>query len=220
MSLLWIRVPVYGNEIAEIGDRLHKNLAKKLFASEEKAQEIIDRNPPIEGSDVTAKDMLDFVQNEKFQVVPDADDIVSTRISTAIEHSKNLVDLDWLFLYSPKKEPFVTTDDPHTLIYPQDIQLKGINRDRDSHDKIIVIPLSQKVCLIINSAGMSGTISTSKHNAREINTKLVEGCIRFVICCDQGILKHLVKITEIDRVSRKNNFRPIDLFRMNLDFET
>jgi len=219
VSLLWIRTPVYGNEIAEIGDHLHKNFAKKLFASEEQAQAIINRLPPKERSNVTAKGMVDFVQNEKYQLVPDADDVVTTRISTAIEHSKSLIALDWLFVYSPKKEPFLTTDDPYTLIFPQDIQLKGIDRDRGSHDLISVIPLSQKTCLILNSAGMFGAVSASKHNAREINTKLVEGCNRFVICCDHGILKHLVKKTGIDKSGRKDSFRPIDLFRMNLDYE-
>lgn len=102
VSLLWVRVPAFSRDISELGDQLHKSFMKKLFGSEEHAQKLLEKFPPERGNNLTAKDIVKFVQAENYNVFPNQDDLVTTRIPTASIFSEKIIKLDWLFFPPPK----------------------------------------------------------------------------------------------------------------------
>lgn len=207
ISFLHLRTPGFEKEINEIFEKFIKIFAKYCFPTEEYTKKIIKKAVSNnKQKDVSPKKLMDFVNKENYKVKVHRDFSLKMMYNLAQELPIDLIQMDWQFCYSPKKSSFVTSDNPFVLIpscnYKKEgvcglgIRVPGVKK---------IIPLTQKVCLVIYDKGDNiENKDIPSREVEEINSYITKNCDRFLISRDKVLLEKLIKITNIDKTKTKS----------------
>jgi hypothetical protein len=181
LGLLCLRGPDFEAGIREITDKGGKALLKELNrygGLEEGAAE--------KGLDPEA--VRDFIENEKFQIVPDKNYLLSTMTRGAMEVGKHFFVCGWSLGESPKDCCFVTSDVPYSLISMDPSQPAGLTAPAS----IRAIPIAPQLCIVIGPGPASLLFSPIPRDlVREINRDIAMGSDRFVFARDRAQLAAL-----------------------------
>lgn len=207
ISFLRLRTPGFEKEINEIFEKFIKIFAKLSFPTEENTKKTIKRFAHNnKQKDISPKKFMNFVNKENYKVKVYRNFSLKMMYNLAQELPIDLVQMDWQFCYSPKKSSFVTSDNPFVLIPSSNYKKEGVcGLGIRAPGVKKIIPLTQKVCLVIYNKGNNiEKKDISSREVEEINKYITKGCDRFLISRDQVLLEKLVKITNIDKTKTKS----------------
>lgn len=203
VSLLKLRVPEFEKTYNEATEKTIKKIMKFYFLNEDMAKELIKkteekRNIKLE---VDPKDLIDIVQNEKYNLQFDRIHSLQALLQNSQKFSSYFLEMDWMILKASKGFQFITSDDPFVLVPPKDYspyQYWGVGFLTKGSRKIV--PLSSKTCLVLCDKGDSITYeNVSKKDVESINAIIAFNCDRFVISRNLRNLKKLVNFTKINQ---------------------
>lgn len=110
--------------------------------------------------------------------------------------ARALLAQDWIFAWAPRDATFATTDDPVLLLradleapesYWGDVGFVSPNATK-------VLPLTQRVCLIVTSGTPSvGHVRLHEDGVRFLNTQQARHYVRWLIGRDEALVKGLVQ---------------------------
>jgi len=207
ITFLHLRVPSFEKEMNDLLEKFIKIYAKFTVPTEENTKKIIKRFASNnKQKDISPKKLMDFVNKENYKVKVHRDFSLKMMYNLAQELPIDLIQMDWQFCYSPKKSSFVTSDNPFILIpssnYKKEgvcglgIRVPGVKK---------IIPLTQKVCLVIYDKGNNiEKKDIPSREVEEINSYITKNCDRFLISRDKVLLEKLIKITNIDEAKTKS----------------
>lgn len=204
LSLLYVRVPEFENLLNEVSDKLIKKIIKHECTTEEQAKAILKgQEQSGEQLQVTANDLVEFVQNEQYSITVSRDESLRQMLSLSKEIAAYLSLMDWLFIQSEPNTSFITTDNPFTLVPPQNYNgYSGIGII--TKGAIKVVPLSRKTCLTILDSGNSINYKkVSINEVKSINCTVAGNCDRFIFGRDEALVKSIVKTTRIDQLEKQ-----------------
>lgn len=204
LSLLWVRVPEFENFLNEASDKLIKKLIKHECATEEQAEAILkEQEQSGEQLQVTANDLVEFVQNEQYSITVPRDESLRQMLSISRKIAAYLSLMNLLFIQSEPNTSFITTDNPFTLVPPQNYnEFFGIGII--TKGAIKVVPLSRKTCLTILDSGNSINYKkVSINEVKSINCTVAGNCARFIFGRDEALVKSIVKTTRIDQLEKQ-----------------
>jgi hypothetical protein len=195
LSLMRVRVPKFENEIKRIFRDNNQKLAKEIFTTEEKAQELIDyaisAGHTING--ITPKFLLDFIQNGKLIFDIERPASLNLLYPTSVDLSRVIFNMDCHCLIPPSGSNFITTDNPFIINRPPEISFDDDNPLPEGSQ--LFIPIGPKGCLVfINKGHNSRYIQIRKKVVRNINQMLALGCERLLISGEELLLKSISSI--------------------------
>lgn len=199
LALLLSRTPKHAREIEEIGDAVHKSLAKDMIPTVEAAAELLRRS----GKDqsVTPESVFRFVHEEQFQMKAPRDFTLNAMLDQSARFYRHIAMMDWVVVHTDGHSSFVTTDSPLGYILDDD-QLRsrepvlGFASEKISK----LVPLTCRTALLIAGYGARiGHFSVDRNQVREINLAVTVECDRFVIGRDGPLLRSVVPASKVDR---------------------
>lgn len=203
ISLLYVRVPEFENLLNEVSDKLIKKIIKHECATEEQAKTILKEQEQFdEQLQVRANDLVKFVQDEQYSITIPRNESLRLMLSLSREIAAYLSLMDWLFIQSESNTSFITTDNPFTLVPPQNHNgFSGIGIT--TKGAIKVVPLSQKTCLTILDSGKSINYEqASIDKVKSINSTVAGNCERFIFGREEALVKNIVETTRIDQLEK------------------
>lgn len=206
IALLYVRVPEFEMTINELSEKALKKYNKIIISNEKKAEIIINQFVTTkEQKNVSPKEVLDFAQNEDYDIKFSREHSLNLMYSLARELPFYFIQMDWQFWHSPKNSSFITSDNPFIVTSPENyngpygIRTKGTKK---------IVPLSRKVCLVMCDRGERMiNMQVSSKDVRSINYFIATGCDRFLISRDKSLLESLVKISKINKWRKKSRVR-------------
>lgn len=214
ISYQWVRVPEFEKLINESGEKITRESYKRMFYDEEMAQKIIDQYKSglaIKDAGVTAKDMVDFIQSEKYAIKFPKEHYIRLMLQTGIEMYNYIMQMNWLFFQSPQSTAFVTSDNPVYLLPPP--QYDSNNFYKSSYGWLTrgakkMFPLTVKTALVIGDKGENiEFFSIDRPAVRKINVFTAVNSDRFLIARDLAHLKNIVKISGVDTWIKKERIK-------------
>ena len=206
LALLLCRTPKHAREIEEIGDAMHKLLAKEMIPTVEAAAELLRKSG---GASVTAESMFQFVHEEKFQMKPSREYTLTTMLEQSRRFFKEIALMNWVVAHTDGHASFVTTDSPIGFILD--------DQQRRSREPVLgfasekitkVVPLTSGTALLIASPGTGfGHLAVDRNQVREINLAVTIECDRFVIGRDEALLRSIVSASKVDRSNPGSRMR-------------
>ncbi len=129
-------------------------------------------------------------------------------IGHMFDHSRKvalvLLNQDWIFAWAPKGAAFVTSDDPILLLgsdleapesYWGDVGFASPHATK-------VLPLTQRVCLIVGSEAPSvGHIRLDEDGVRFLNVRQARHYVRWLIGHDEALLRDILACKSPDEVA-------------------
>ena len=206
IAFLYVRVPEFEMEINELTEKFLKRYNKLVIPNEKEAEIIIKQFAKTEDQEsISPKKMLDFVRNEDYHIKVPREYSLRLMYFLAREFPLIFLQMDWQFWYSSKNSSFITSDNPFVVSRPQNysgpygIGTKGAKK---------LIPLNQKVCLVMCDKGESViNKQVSSKDVRVVNSLIALGCDRFLISKDKSLLERLIKISKIDKWRKKSRVK-------------
>ena len=206
LAFMMNRVPDFEKSVNEIEKHTIQIMADMMFSDEKRVQSIMDKRESKTGekSDISAKELIDFHKRRQYEIVINRNESLRLMLTTSMELSKYFGLMDWGVYHAPQKKSFITTDNPLILVprigyktgfYGVGIITKGARK---------VFPLSQKACLIMFDRGdLLVHRDADMHLVRKINLSLTSRADRFVIGCDETLVRNLVRTTRLTEWERK-----------------
>jgi len=199
IAFLKVRVPDFEKFVNGSYEKVVRRTARIMFSSEERIGAMMRKreSEPGEKSKVTPKELMDFVLNERYDVVPDRNESLRVMLSLSTKFANLFRQMEWFFLCSPEQTSFITTDNPFTLVPPLDSKsFYGVGIATEGAEKLV--PLSQESCLMMCYRGdYIGYRGISRQEVHNVNLKVAANCDRFVIGCDEASVKDIVKTAKI-----------------------
>jgi hypothetical protein len=207
LALLLSRTPKHAREIEEIGDAMHKIVAKEMIPTVEAAAELLRKKG--DNGSITPESMFRFVQDGAFQMKASRDFTISTMLDQSARFYKEIALMNWFVFHADGHSSFITTDSP--LGYLVKDHLK---RSREpvlgfASEKITkLIPLTCQTILAIGKHGTAfNHYNVDRNCVREMNLAVSIECDRFVIGRDETLLRSLVPASKVDRTNPGSRMR-------------
>ena len=210
ISFQYTRVPDFQKKMDESSEKMIKKISQMRFSSIEATKKIIEEMEKKNidtANKVTPKEIFEFVQRGSYSVKIPRERSIKDMLILGESMFKYFVQMDWLFLYTPKESSFILSDNPFFIIPPDN---RDLNNFWDRGVGIItpgarkVMPLSSKVCLIMLDYGnkiISKNIDGKR--VRSINQWTATSSDRFVYAKDKPLLERIIKDTKIDQWMKK-----------------
>lgn len=199
LALLLSRTPKHERELEEIGDAMHKLLAKEMIPSVEAAAAVLKQCGGC--SETTPESFFRFVHEERFHMKASRDFSIEVMLDHALKFSKSLALMDWLIVHADGHASFITSDSPLGYIVGE--------KERRSREPVLglasekvtkLIPLTCQTAMVIGGFGARfGHFSVDRNQVREINEIVSIECERFVIGRDEALLRSLIPKCRVDR---------------------
>ena len=207
IALLMNRVPDFEKSVNEVNEYLIKQMSNLMFSDEKTTQSILSQDERDTGKKptVTAKDTVEFHKNCTHRNLS-----LGMMLELSMDLAKYFRQMDWLFLNTPDKKSFVTTDNPVVLVSPGHKQESFLGDSIVTTGVTKLVPLSQRTCLIMLDRGeLVGYRHATIESVRKINIILAQNTDQFLIGRDEALVRNLVKTTRLDQYERKSRFRII-----------
>jgi len=206
IAFMMNRVPDFEKSVNTIEKHTIQLMADMMFSDEKRVQAMMNEQERNTGekSDVSAKELVDFHKRRQYEIVINRNESLRLMLTTSMELSKYFRLMDWGIYHAPPKKSFITTDNPLILVPPVEYKpgFFGIGIITKGARK--VLPLSQKACLIMFDRGdLLVHRDADMHLVRNINLSLTSRADRFVIGCDETLIRNLVRTTKLTEWERK-----------------
>ena len=204
VAFLKVRVPDFEKSVNESYERVERRKARIMFSNEERIEAMMRKRESEldERMKISPKELMDFVLNEKYDVIPHRNESLLVMLSLSKKFTNLFQQMEWLFLCSPEQTSFITTDNPFTLVPPPDSNsFYGVGIATGGAKKLV--PLSRKSCLMMCDRGDHiGYHEISRQEVRNVNLRVAANCDRFVIGRDEALVRDMVKTAKITNMNR------------------
>lgn len=199
LAVLHSRVPKFEREITEIADQATKALLKRMFPHEDAAREHLRRSG--KESEIDPEHIVDFIQNERFEVKGHRNNAISTMLRQWPELAKLFNIMDWMVAHADSRTSFITTDAPFAFLASDELLKSGKPvLAVGSFEIVKAVPLTRRTCLLLGGKGVGfGHFDFNRDIVRDINVRLASECERFAFAADEAHLKSIVRRSQIDR---------------------
>ncbi len=212
IALLMNRVPDFEKSVNTVNEHLSKQKLNLMFSDEETTQSILyqDKRDTGKKATVTPKDLVEFHKNGLYDIITHRNLSLGMMLMLSIDIANYFRQMDWLFLNTPNRKSFVTTDNPIVLVSPDHEPESFLGDSIITPGATKLVPLSQRICLIILDRGeLVGYRYATIESVRKINIILAQNTDRFLIGRDEALVRNLVKTTKLDQYERQGRFRII-----------
>jgi hypothetical protein len=212
LAFLRTRIPDFEEEVNDVFSVLVKKDARLRFgSSQEDTQAVIERVEAWKGEkfNVSAKELLEFVERENYDVETNRNVSLSLMLDVGLHFAEYFLQMDWLFFRAHKESSFVTSDSPFVVVPPAGWNSPRIgNFGVLTHGSGKLIPLSPTLTIVMLDKGNRDVLmNASKDTVRLINITITAKSRRFVISRDELLLKSLVRKTRIYELERGKRIR-------------
>ena len=196
IGLLMTRVPAYENQIKKDYDKLCKFILKQTYYSLENTKRIIQGNSEEESFDPKkTEEFYKFVQSENYRITPHHSQFLQIMVDNGIHLANYFLQMNWVICIKNGTTSFITTDNPVTLVPPENYRpgFWGVGITTKGAKKII--PLSSNICLLILDKGNKLRFKRVKDFIiQEMNHKIARNCEEYVYSIDEKSLAETFKI--------------------------
>jgi hypothetical protein len=204
VGFLYARVPEYEATVNLLHEGLLRHTLRFMYPNERVAEERYGKE--LENFGVTAKDIAEYVQGDRYGVVTHRNFSLRTMLDTAPHLAKLFTHMNWAVVHPESdKQAFVTTDSPVCLYPPRDYDPNGFRGvGMTTKGALKVVPLSQQTCLVIADLDphpSTWVLKATRDQVRETNLNSVLKCQNYVIGRDEALVKNLVKWSGVDKTS-------------------
>ena len=205
------RVPGFEHMVTDVLSTIVKQMMRTSFADVERAKASLRRTARSDKPPVDPQAMVDFVRDEAYELKINRNASLAQMLSLAIEIGPILASLSWVFVYTPAKKSYVTSDNPFTVIAPaapKGGSQYGVGILTPGAGKFL--PLGPSVALLMGDPG-SATISRQARESlvRDINLAVTAKCERYVFAREERLLRNLVEHTNLANRDRPPRTRAL-----------
>ena len=193
------RTPDIVDSLKSFNSNLIRDMAKRIFADVDEVKTRIRGKPNAPSSEeqleAEAQALVEYAQNGQYEVKTKHEWAVAMAIKMAFKIAPILAGRDWVVFHrNQEKQSFVTTDAPVllTTIAPRDNGFWERGIGFGNSDALVLFPLIESCILAIY--GYDGGLkhcAAGAEQIRDINLALADRCQRFVIGCDEELIKSL-----------------------------
>lgn len=110
LALLLSRNPKHDREVEEIGDKVHKVIAKEMFPTVESVAAFLKNK----GDNVSfsPESFFEFVHKEQFEVKTPREFTLNTMLSQSARFYREIAMMNWFVFHADGHASFITTDSP------------------------------------------------------------------------------------------------------------
>ena len=204
IALLRTRVPQFQKIIKDLFDVHMKDFLEVACATKERVESLIDSNKK-ELNDIVVEDLVDFVNEGKYKVVPIHEYVILKMLNAGLELAKYFFQMDWYILHVPSGYSLITTDSPFIILAPKDHEPPypyGVSLIQPGSVKLI--PLTKSTVLAMGDDGEK--IEHRDFNDEQVvkhNEILALSSERLLIGSNEKLLSHIIERTKL--LDRKRN---------------
>lgn len=197
VACMYSRIPAFREMYIKGADSIYKQVLKSSVRTKEDAVRFM------KGDATDPQAVLDFIHNEKFNIVPHQNVIIQNAVEMAAKLHEIFSSQEWLVLSCDPKKSFVTSDAPLTRFASSGFRPMGpgggLGVSIPGVEKRI--PLAAGVFLVILDQGERTRYRDIDHLAvRHLNLCTAARSDRFLIARDRALLENLVnKVREQHR---------------------
>lgn len=206
MAFMMNRVPDFEKSVNSMEKHMIQLMADMMFSDEKRVQSLMDEQERSTGEefDTSAKELVDFHKRRQYEIIVNRNMSLRLMLDVSMELSRYFGLMDWGVFHAPEKKSFITTDNPLILVPPVDHKPEFLGVGIITKGARKVFPLSQKACLIMFDHGAHLEHRDADINlVRNINLSLTSRADRFVIGCDEVLVRNLVRTTRLTEWEHK-----------------
>lgn len=206
VALMTYRVPKFENNVNAIKKYLAQRLIDMIFYNKKRTQDIMNQLEQDKGekSNVSAKELCEFYKSGEYDIDIHRNESIGLMLKYSNYLARYLRQMNWLILHAPSNTSFITTDNPVTLIPPQDYDTGLYSISIIAKGVKILLPLSYTTCLAIYDLGKHiKHLNVESDGVKNVNLNVADHSDRIIIGQDKELVRELVKTTRI--MERKNN---------------
>ncbi len=210
VALLRTRNLAFDRDQNELTDQFHRWWTKAKYSSVEATEESLREYTSETGEDmshVSAQELFDMIRDDQYEINNPRQNNIQMMMSLALEIAQAVFRLNWEILSAPKGCPFITCDNPFTVVPPpffdDSLQGYGILTPGAS----TVVPLSSKTAICFHGEGqrVRGAV-VHKDFLRNTNMVVAANSERFVIARDEPLLRSVVRKGKLAQWQRPPQF--------------
>ncbi len=205
------RVPEFEKLINESSEKMMKKMNQLIFSSEDRVAAMIQHYETGTGekTKLQPKELIDFIQKDRYIVKVPREHSLQAMLQQGQAFITYFLQMDWVFVWAPRKSAFITSDNPFSLTSPSNYDpngFYGVGITTPGAKKII--PLTMRTCLIMGDRGgkVLGRMADPR-TIRTINLNSAVNSDRFLIARAKPLLERLVQITRVDLWKKQERVR-------------
>ena len=195
------RVPQFERIFAEIFDSQAKSILQVASATEERVNKLV-KDCKLEFEGFNAKDFTEYVNSDKYEVVPKHDLIIAYMFQMAVDTAKYLFQMDWFIIHTTDDKPIITTDVPFIIMAPKDLEPPypyGIGLIQTGAVKLL--PLTKTTALaMVDHGERQEHREFADQQISKFNEIMALSSERLVIGSDKELLGTIIEQTKLNNM--------------------
>jgi hypothetical protein len=205
-ALLHTRVPQFDRAIQEMMDGGIKEVNRRFYSSvddvkrhQEEWQQETQREPGL-----SPEEAFRMIQEGDYKVVEPRQNIIKLMLELSAQLAELFLTMDWAIGHAPPGMSLLLTDSPLLLIPPTAWQPSDRPFGLATPGAHKMVPLSRTTAIFIGDTGAGFThLQLTKGQVRQNNLALAARSERFVIGCDERLVKYVVRRTRLAAMSQR-----------------
>lgn len=197
VALAACRTPDIVDSLKAFNSNMVRDMSKEMFADVDvvKAQMRDKPDAPSteEELEAEARELVEFVRSDQYKVTTRHTWAIGMAMEMAFHIAPIFAGRDWAIVHRDNaKKSFVTTDAPVllTTVAPREKSFWGIGFGNT--DALVLFPLTESCILAMSgSEGALKHLTAGREQIRHINLGLAAHCQRFVVGCDEALVRSL-----------------------------
>lgn len=213
LALMLVRVPIWRKKVESTFISMTKGVMEKMYGSLELTVETMRKYTPDDRSEpsIDASRLHEFYKKGEWEIKMSKNFTLGMTAEIMRSLAQPFYNLDWRVLHAAESGAFITSDNPMSILSPNDFDPSGRPVGGILEPKVYkLFPLNKSTCLHLgyrqNRTVLHETIA--RKQMRFINSAVIWNCERFIISHDHNLLKHLIKRTQILDFREKLRMRP------------
>lgn len=199
VALQKLRVPEYELETNELKEKMITMVNKLQYQSVEDAQKVIDEygHELPDGKEITAEDLYEFVHSDRYGVKIPREHSIDDMLRRCTDFAQYFLQMNWTFAVCSEKTQFITSDNPFTLIAP-DNQSPHRGYGILTPGAMKVMPLTKTVALCMGDKGEAMFYKKiSRDWVKQFNYHHAVTSSQYLFSGNLALLKSIVKRTDL-----------------------
>lgn len=206
VALQMTRVPDFEKRVMEMQEKKYRKINKMLFPTLEetkrKIEESMDELKTMGATDVDAQQMYEFIHKDEYGIEIPRQNNIRMMLEMASRAAPHFLHMDWLLMRAAKGGAFITSDNPFTIIPPQDHAANsflGVGLLTPGAKK--GIPISPRATLFMLDPGVRyGENTAPRDKLRIFNSYFTQTSDRFIFARDEAHLRSVVERSRVDEL--------------------
>lgn len=202
------RVPDYKKRVEEGAEKMMKKLNEFAFSNKEWVANTA-KKVGLQLDNEEVESLANFAGDKsRYHIKFQPEFWIDSMLYTTTDVADIFLNMHWLILFSNRKNAFITSDNPLTLVPPNDYNpnsIYGVGLITGGTKKIF--PLASDICLMITDLSTKPQVVYTDLEdgviCRHINYLAARNSDRFVFSAERGKLEKIIKDTKIDTWLKK-----------------